>query len=136
MSVSTEPEAKRAREASPGANASASTVAPLSAPAATPAATATTSTSAPRPKHNVGKAKRRRNYRKLPEPYSPAEVTYRDVVDALGQEYVDGVLVRGDESEWDVPEGLELQEVVEVVPVGMTVSGECCGLWQCGEGCC
>lgn len=109
-----EPEAKRAREASP-AGAVAAAVALPAGPAPVPAQT--------KPKHNVGKAKRRRNYRKLPDAYSPADVTYRDVVDALGEEYVNNVLARGDESEWDAPEGLELQEVYELTPVSMTVSG-------------
>lgn len=111
-----EPEAKRAREASPSATSSAPSAPLPAAPTPPPART--------KPQHNTGKVKRRRNFRKLPEPYSPADVTYRDVVDALGKEYTDAILARGDESEWEAPEGIELQGIYEFTPISMTVSGE------------
>jgi len=71
-----------------------------------------------------GKKKNRKMKRYLPEPYSPADVTYRDVRDFLGAEYVDEVLTRGDESEWAAPEGLELWSMVELTAGAFTVSGK------------
>jgi tRNA (uracil-5-)-methyltransferase len=76
----------------------------------------------PAPKQ--GKKKNRRMKRYLPEPYSPAEVTYRDVRDFLGPEYIDEVLSKGDESEWLAPEGLELWSIIELTVGAFTVSGE------------
>lgn len=71
-----------------------------------------------------GKGKRKRNRRPLPDPYSPADVLFHDVVDFLGPEYVKSVLERGDESEWSAPEGLERFSEVELRVGAMTVSGE------------
>lgn len=71
-----------------------------------------------------GKGKRKRNRRPLPDPYSPADVLYHDVVDFLGPEYVREVLERGDESEWEAPAGLERFSTVELRVGAMTVSGE------------
>lgn len=70
-----------------------------------------------------GKKKNRKVKRFLPEPYSPAEVTFRDVRDFLGAEYVDGVLAKEDESEWAPPEELELWNVIELTAGAFTVSG-------------
>jgi tRNA (uracil-5-)-methyltransferase len=82
-----------------------------------------TPTPAPAPGPKQGKKKNRRIKRNLPEAYSPADVTYRDVRDFLGAEYVDGVLAKGDESEWTAPAGLELWSIVELKVGAFTVSG-------------
>ena len=88
-----------------------------------PEATASTSTSTtPGPAVPKGKKKNRRIKRTLPELYSPADVTFRDVRDFLGPEYVDAVLAKGDESEWQPPT-LELWSVVELKVGAFTVSG-------------
>jgi len=90
-----------------------------------PEATASTSTSTittPGPAVPKGKKKNRRIKRTLPELYSPADVTFRDVRDFLGPEYVDAVLAKGDESEWQPP-ALELWSVVELKVGAFTVSG-------------
>jgi tRNA (uracil-5-)-methyltransferase len=50
-------------------------------------------------------------------------VLYHDVLDFLGSEYTTEVLARGDGSEWDAPENLELMSIVELAPAAMTVSG-------------
>ena len=71
-----------------------------------------------------GKKKNRRMKRHLPEPYSPADVTYRDVRDFLGGEYVDSVLLRGDEGEWAVPGELELWSIHDLTVGAFTVSGK------------
>lgn len=71
-----------------------------------------------------GKKKNRRMKRYLPEPYSPADVTYRDVRDFLGGEYVDQVLAKGDESEWASPAELELWSIHELTVGAFTVSGK------------
>ena len=89
-------------------------------------ATASTSTSAVEAKPEVPKGKKKKNRRikrNLPEQYSPADVTYRDVRDFLGPEYVDEVLARGDESEW-TPPALELWSIVELKVGAFTVSGK------------
>ena len=83
---------------------------------------ATASTSTPKPDVPKGKKKNRRIKRTLPELYSPADVTFRDVRDFLGAEYVDAVLAKGDESEWNPP-ALELWSVVELKVRAFTVSG-------------
>lgn len=70
-----------------------------------------------------GKKKNRKVKRNLPELYSPADVTFRDVRDFLGPEYVDGVLAKGDESEWSPP-ALELWTTVELKVGAFTVSGK------------
>jgi len=85
-------------------------------------ATASASTSTPKPAAPKGKKKNRRIKRTLPELYSPADVTFRDVRDFLGAEYVDAVLAKGDESEWNPP-ALELWSVVELKVGAFTVSG-------------
>jgi tRNA (uracil-5-)-methyltransferase len=87
-----------------------------------PEATASTSASTAKPDVPKGKKKNRRIKRTLPELYSPADVTFRDVRDFLGAEYVDAVLARGDESEWNPP-ALELWSVVELKVGAFTVSG-------------
>jgi len=89
-----------------------------------PATEAVASTSKPQPKQ--GKKKNRKPRRNLPEAYSPADVTFRDVRDFLGEEYVDGVLAKGDESEWHAPEGLELWSMIELEVGAFTVSGMLC----------
>jgi tRNA (uracil-5-)-methyltransferase len=71
-----------------------------------------------------GKKKNRRMKRHIPEPYSPADVTYRDVRDFLGEGYVDSVLAKGDESEWAAPTELELWSIHELTVGAFTVSGE------------
>lgn len=71
-----------------------------------------------------GKGKRKRNKHVLPDPYSPGDILYHDVVDFLGKEYVDEVLARGDGSEWEAPSNLEPMSIVELTPGAMTVSGE------------
>ncbi|KLT42869.1 S-adenosyl-L-methionine-dependent methyltransferase [Cutaneotrichosporon oleaginosum] len=68
----------------------------------------------PQHKPQQGKAKRKRNKRFLPDPYSHGDILAHDIADFLGKEYVEGVLKRGDESEWAAPEGLELQTVYEL----------------------
>jgi tRNA (uracil-5-)-methyltransferase len=83
------------------------------------------STSTSKPGVPKGKKKNRRIKRTLPELYSPADVTFRDVRDFLGAEYVDAVLARGDESEWQPP-ALELWSVVELKVGAFTVSGMSC----------
>jgi tRNA (uracil-5-)-methyltransferase len=87
-----------------------------------PEATASTSSSIAKPEVPKGKKKNRRIKRTLPELYSPADVTFRDVRDFLGAEYVDAVLAKGDESEWSPP-ALELWSVVELKVGAFTVSG-------------
>ncbi|MDN8753930.1 hypothetical protein Q0M25_13570, partial [Staphylococcus aureus] len=59
-----------------------------------------------------GKGKRKRNRRVLPDPYSPGDILYHDVVDFLGKEYTDAVLAKGDDSEWDAP--VELERFAEI----------------------
>jgi tRNA (uracil-5-)-methyltransferase len=86
-----------------------------------PPTEAVASTSKPQPKQ--GKKKNRKPRRNLPEPYSPADVTFRDVRDFLGEEYVEGVLAKGDESEWHAPEELELWSMIELEVGAFTVSG-------------
>jgi len=86
-------------------------------------ATATASTSSQKPEVPKGKKKNRRIKRNLPELYSPADVTFRDVRDFLGPEYVDEVLGRADESEWQPP-ALELWSIVELKVGAFTVSGK------------
>jgi tRNA (uracil-5-)-methyltransferase len=93
---------------------------------------ATASTSTPKPEIPKGKKKNRRIKRTLPELYSPADVTFRDVRDFLGPEYVDAVLARGDESEW-IPPALELWSVVELQVGAFTVSGTSVPFRNLGE---
>jgi tRNA (uracil-5-)-methyltransferase len=97
----------------PTSEASTSTI-PNPTPTQAPAA-------APGPKQ--GKKKNRRIKRNLPEAYSPADVTYRDVRDFLGAEYVDEVLSKADESEWTAPTSLELWSIIELKVGAFTVSG-------------
>lgn len=118
----------------PSAVPAASTSAPADVSAPAPAgsavaengaSTSTAQQKKPGPKVNPsGKGKRKRNRRPLPDPYSPADVLYHDVVDFLGPDYVKEVLARGDESEWTAPAGLERFSVVELNVGAMTVSGE------------
>lgn len=82
------------------------------------------SSSKPAQAQKQGKKKNRKMKRYLPEPYSSADVTYRDVRDFLGAEYVDDILTRRDESEWAAPVGLELWSVVELTAGAFTVSGK------------
>jgi tRNA (uracil-5-)-methyltransferase len=82
-----------------------------------------TPTPAPAPGPKQGRKKNRRVKRNLPEAYSPADVTYRDVRDFLGAEYVDEVLAKGDESEWTAPTSLELWSIIELKVGAFTVSG-------------
>ncbi|KAL1407007.1 tRNA(m5U54)methyltransferase [Vanrija albida] len=77
-----------------------------------------------------GKGKRKRNRRILPDPYSPGDILYHDVVDFLGKEYTDAVLAKGDDSEWDAPEGLERFAEIELTVGAMTVSGESLSLYE------
>ncbi len=70
------------------------------------------------------KKKGRKHKRPLPEPFSPADVTYRDVRDFLGGDYVDEVLARGNGNEWEAPEELKQWEIVEAKVEAFTVSGE------------
>jgi tRNA (uracil-5-)-methyltransferase len=70
-----------------------------------------------------GKKKARRMKRNPPEQYSPADVLFRDVRDFLGEEYVDGVLAKGDQTEWEAPAGLELWGMIELEVGAFTVSG-------------
>ena len=95
-------------------------------------ATASTSTSTAKPEVPKGKKKNRRIKRTLPELYSPADVTFRDVRDFLGPEYVDAVLAKGDESEWQPP-ALELWNVVELKVGAFTVSGASVPFQNLGE---
>lgn len=94
------------------------------------AANGSAAAAAPTPKRTgpkvnpSGKGKRKRNRRPLPDPYSPADVLWHDVVDFLGPEYVEQVLARGDDSEWDAPKGLERFSEVQLNVGAMTVSGE------------
>lgn len=111
---------------------------PAPAPAATPVvengvsaapSTSTAEVTKTKPKtgpkvNPSGKGKRKRNRRPLPDPYSPADVLYHDVVDFLGPEYVREVLARGDDSEWTAPAGLERFSIVELNVGAMTVSGK------------
>jgi tRNA (uracil-5-)-methyltransferase len=97
--------------------------APVNALFVRPSSTANGEASSSKPVQK-GKKKNRKMKRYLPEPYSPADVTYRDVRDFLGAEYVDEVLARGDESEWAAPEGLELWSMVELTAGAFTVSGK------------
>lgn len=87
-----------------------------------PEASTSTSTSTAKAEVPKGKKKNRRIKRNLPEPYSPADVTYRDVRDFLGPEYVDSVLAKRDESEW-TPPALDLWSIVELKVGAFTVSG-------------
>ncbi|EPQ61280.1 S-adenosyl-L-methionine-dependent methyltransferase [Gloeophyllum trabeum ATCC 11539] len=72
-------------------------------------------------KKQRGKEKRK-NKRKhtLPEPYSPDDVLWRDVVALLGKEPVDDILEA--ETEWDSP--FEFQEEVELVVSSLSSNGE------------
>ena len=69
------------------------------------------------------KEKKRKQRRPLPDPYSSQDVMFHDVRDYLGQEYVDELLARKDDSEWHSPAGLELQKILEVRVGSFTVSG-------------
>jgi len=121
VKMSTSPPSKKARtedfEMLPAEDAPVNN---LFVPEAT--ASTSTSTSTPGPAVLKGKKKNRRIKRTLPELYSPADVTFRDVRDFLGPEYVDAVLDKGDESEWQPP-ALELWSVVELNVGAFTVSG-------------
>jgi len=68
-------------------------------------------------------SRNRRTKRPLPEPYSTDDVLFRDVRDFLGTEYVDNMVDREGEEEWDVPEGLEKFAIVTLRVGGFTVSG-------------
>lgn len=86
--------------------------------------TAVKQVQAPQTVKGQGKKKNRRMKRYPPEPYSPADVTYHDVRDFLGGEYVDSVLAKKDESEWTAPADLELWSIHELTVGAFTVSGE------------
>lgn len=103
------------------------------APAVPIAVAATGAQPKPMQKPQQGKAKRKRNRRYLPDPYSHGDILFRDITDFLGQEYVDVVLAKGDEGEWAAPEDLELQQVVELRAGTLGVNGESQGrraLWS------
>ncbi|WVQ80097.1 hypothetical protein IAT38_002198 [Cryptococcus sp. DSM 104549] len=115
--------------------------APVKALFTEPTASASTSTSTvpngkpkkegqPKVQNPPGESKRRKKGRRpLPERFSAADVMFRDVRDFLGPEYVDEVLARRDNSEWEAPEGLGPFEIVEVTAGAFTVSGESLSLW-------
>jgi len=118
------PVPKRVRADEPATSASPVKVEVKVEPVAATEPSSSSSKPAPQPKRIVqGKGKRKRDRRKLPDPYSPGDVLYHDVLDFLGKEYTSEVLARGDGSEWSAPENLELLSTVELTVGALTVSG-------------
>lgn len=70
-----------------------------------------------------GKISKRKMRRVLPDEYSAGDVLFRDVCDFLGPEYVDGLIAKKSQAEWDAPEGLEQYSEVTVRVGTFTVSG-------------
>lgn len=71
-----------------------------------------------------GKGKQKKRKLIVPDPYSAGDVLWHDIQDFLGKEYVNKVLERKDKSEWDAPEDLEIQSIVELRVGAFTVSGQ------------
>ncbi|ODN85067.1 hypothetical protein L202_00895 [Cryptococcus amylolentus CBS 6039] len=88
-----------------------------------------------KPKHNrpprppKAQTKKERRRRPLPEAFSPADVLWHDIKDFLGEDYVQGVIGRGEHEEWDAPEELGPWEIVEVRAGGWTRGGESLSLY-------
>ena len=77
------------------------------------------------PTRSKGEERRRKRKEKhaLPVPYSPGEVLWHDVRDFLGHGYVDEMIARKKEEEWEAPAGLEKGTEVVVRAGDFTVSG-------------
>ena len=75
-------------------------------------------------KQHVDKKERKRRKRELPEPCSPDDVLWHDIVDLLGKHVVDAVLEEG--SEWDSPFGF--REEVELEVAALSSTGELASL--------
>lgn len=60
----------------------------------------------------------------IPEPYSTDDVLWRDVRDFLGTEWVDEVVNRETEEEWEVPSGLKENREQTLRVGAFTVAGE------------
>jgi hypothetical protein len=67
--------------------------------------------------------KRKRMKHPIPEPYSTGEVLWLDVRSFLGEEWVDGVIAKGDEGEWEVPQELRDGQELTLRVGAFTVSG-------------
>lgn len=122
VSPSGSPAPKKAREDAPAATSANGT-----SGIEIPAPTSATPVKANKPKQGPkfqGKAKRKRNRRTLPDPYSHGDVLLRDIDDFLGAEYIKDVIAKGDESEYAAPEELELQKHVELRIGALGVNGE------------
>ncbi|WVQ77596.1 hypothetical protein IAR50_007284 [Cryptococcus sp. DSM 104548] len=81
----------------------------------------------PRPPKSQSRKERRRW--PLPEAFSPGDVLWHDIKEFLGEEYVQGVIDKGEHGEWDAPEELGPWEVVEVRAGGWTRGGESISLY-------
>ncbi|GMK56930.1 hypothetical protein CspeluHIS016_0307700 [Cutaneotrichosporon spelunceum] len=103
---------------------------PVNGSSDAPAAAPVKAQPKPQQKPQQGKAKRKRNKRYLPDPYSHGDILHRDIADFLGKEYVDTVVARGDESEWAAPEGLELQTVYELRVGALGRNGDSISLFE------
>lgn len=58
-----------------------------------------------------------------PEPYSADDVLWHDVRDFLGRDYVEEVIAKGTEEEWEVPSGLLVTKEHTLRVGAFTVSG-------------
>jgi len=67
--------------------------------------------------------KRKRMKHPIPEPYSTGEVLWLDVRSFLGEEWVDGVIAKEDEGEWEVPQELRDGREFTLRVGAFTVSG-------------
>ncbi|RXK35210.1 tRNA (uracil-5-)-methyltransferase [Tremella mesenterica] len=74
--------------------------------------------------------KKKKRRRPLPEPYSPADVLFRDICDFLGPDYCQVILESRSEEEWVPPSGLEIQRILELRVGAFTVSGESLSLYE------
>jgi tRNA (uracil-5-)-methyltransferase len=69
--------------------------------------------------------RKQRSRHPLPEPYSAEDVLFQDVRGFLGEEYVDQMLAREGEEEWEIPEGLKGRHAEVELRVGaFTVTGQ------------
>ncbi|WVN87398.1 uncharacterized protein L203_102577 [Cryptococcus depauperatus CBS 7841] len=80
-------------------------------------------------KLNKEKKSRKVRKKKLPEPFSPADVLWHDVYDFLGHEYVEKILAKEDGSEWQAPEELGSYAIIGLRVDAFTVSGESLSLY-------
>jgi tRNA (uracil-5-)-methyltransferase len=77
------------------------------------------------PSRTKAQIKKRRSAKQPePEPYSTDDVLWHDVRDFLGKEWVDELLAKNEDREWDTPSGLRVQREHTLRVGAFTVSGE------------